>query len=82
MKNKGEVKMFLDREIRVIDKENVPLLDVFNALGRLTKDGKIDTKDRRKIYKVFELNGYNNAFDKKIYYLKSILATIDLGNII
>lgn len=55
-KNKVEVKMFLDREVRVIGEENVPLLDVFNALGRLTKEGKIDTKERRKVKELQDLD--------------------------
>lgn len=56
--------MFLDREIRVYDGEYVKLLDVFKCLERLTKEGKVETNDRRKIYKIFKLNGLGNAFLK------------------
>lgn len=49
MKNKIEIKDFLGSDIRVVNGEYVPLNDVFKALGKLTKEGKAHSHDRKKI---------------------------------
>ena len=58
MKNKVEIKEFLGMEVRVVNNEWIILKDMFNALGRLTEQGQIDTRERNK------LNGFLRDIDK------------------
>jgi predicted small secreted protein len=49
MENKVEKKMFLGMDVRVVNDKFIVLKDMFNALGRLNKDGQIENKERIKL---------------------------------
>lgn len=49
MKNEVQIKEFLGVEVRVVNDEYIVLKDMFGALGRLSKDGQIESKERLKL---------------------------------
>lgn len=49
MKNEVQIREFLSVEVRVVNDEYIVLKDMFNALGRLSKDGQIESKERLKL---------------------------------
>ena len=55
------------RVIQVGIKEYVVLKDVFNALGRLTSGGQIETSDRRKLAKIIGGENYIKKFRVETY---------------
>ena len=50
------IKKFLGKDVRIVNDDYIVLKDCFNALGRLTKDGKIETTDRNKVRRYQEMN--------------------------
>lgn len=64
MKNEVQIKEFLGVEVRVVNDEYIVLKDMFGALGRLSKDGQIESKDVSKLKRII---GKENITKLKIY---------------
>lgn len=69
MKNEVQIKGFLGVEVRVVNDEYIVLKDMFGAMGRLTKDGQIETTDRRKLDKF--LSDIDKLCDNKSFTITS-----------
>ncbi|WP_195515432.1 hypothetical protein [Paraclostridium bifermentans] len=69
MVNKIENKKFLGMEVRVVNQEYIVLKDMFNALGRLSDKGQIQTAERNKL-KEF-LNDINRETASKSFTISS-----------
>lgn len=69
MGNKIEIKKFLGMEVRVVNEEYIVLKDMFNALGRLSDKGQIQTAERNKLQDF--LKDINKETDSKTFTITS-----------
>lgn len=69
MKNKVEIKKFLGMEVRVVNNEYIVLKDMFEALGRLSDNGQIQTPERNKLQEF--LKDISKETDSKSFTITS-----------